>query len=165
MNLYRFIAESNHKAIAKVNEALGSDALIYSITRVAQGVEILASLPQECTEDMEKHYLTNNFVKEDHRHQPIQVKPLIVKEDALLPEQFPVMETSSQSTIMDKQIISHLNVQMQIMDINIQKLTNQINVLYQAVTALATTKKPSRWNLFQYFGRSKKEGTYGTQIA
>lgn len=45
MKLHRFTAANNQKAILMIHEALGADALIYSTRRTAQGVEILAGLP------------------------------------------------------------------------------------------------------------------------
>jgi flagellar biosynthesis protein FlhF len=43
MKLHRFIADNIQKAMNKIQESLGSDALIYSTRTVNEGVEILAS--------------------------------------------------------------------------------------------------------------------------
>lgn len=50
MNLYRFTAPDNQKVIAKVQEALGPDALIYSIRRNADGIEALAGVDESSEE-------------------------------------------------------------------------------------------------------------------
>lgn len=45
MRLHRITAQNNHKAMAKINEMLGPNALIYSTKMVPEGVEIVAGLP------------------------------------------------------------------------------------------------------------------------
>lgn len=45
MKLHRITAKNNHKAMAKINEMLGPNALIYSTKMVPDGVEIVAGLP------------------------------------------------------------------------------------------------------------------------
>ncbi len=39
MKMHRFIASTNQKAIAKIHEVLGPDALIYSTKSIPDGVE------------------------------------------------------------------------------------------------------------------------------
>ena len=53
--MQKFIAMNNQKAMALIHAALGDEALIYSTRTVAEGVEIIAGLPEETTtanEDM-----------------------------------------------------------------------------------------------------------------
>ena len=49
MKLHRFTALDNHRAMFKVYETLGPEALVYSTRRIPNGVEILAGLEQEET--------------------------------------------------------------------------------------------------------------------
>ncbi len=42
MKLYRFVAPSHHKAITKIHEVLGPDALLYSTRNLDEGIEIVA---------------------------------------------------------------------------------------------------------------------------
>lgn len=58
MKLHRFTAINNQKAMLKVHETLGPDALIYSTRTVASGVEIMAGLPLSDGE-IRPHEITN----------------------------------------------------------------------------------------------------------
>lgn len=51
MKLLRFTAADNHKAMVKVHEILGPDALIYTTRRTKNGVEILAAPSGDYIED------------------------------------------------------------------------------------------------------------------
>lgn len=57
MKLHRFVAANDQKAMFLVNQALGSDALIYSTKSVTNGVEILAGLPSDGKEDDSASFL------------------------------------------------------------------------------------------------------------
>jgi flagellar biosynthesis protein FlhF len=50
MKLHRFTASTNHKAMQKIHDTLGPDALIYSTRSVDHGVEIVAGLPHSTEE-------------------------------------------------------------------------------------------------------------------
>jgi len=51
MKLYRFTALDTQRAMTKINEMLGADALIYSTRKIPHGVEILAGLPCDSQEE------------------------------------------------------------------------------------------------------------------
>lgn len=160
MNLYRFTAESNHKAMSKVNEALGPEALIHSINRISEGVEILAALPQSEDNIVDQHFLVEDLVM---KNTSITKSPM---ENFMLAEKFSAAEEIIIKP--DQRMMENLNIQMQIMDINIQKLANQINVLYQVVTDKVKKKKTVKWNLLKFiskYRKTSKEGAYGTQTA
>lgn len=44
MKLYHFVAENDHKALLRVHDELGMDALIYETKKTDQGVEVIAGL-------------------------------------------------------------------------------------------------------------------------
>lgn len=49
MKLYRFTGPDTHKAMVKVNESLGPEALVYLTRTYKHGIEIFAGLPNEVT--------------------------------------------------------------------------------------------------------------------
>lgn len=51
MKLYRFTALDTQRAMIKINEVLGADALIYSTRRIPCGVEMLAGHADDNRED------------------------------------------------------------------------------------------------------------------
>lgn len=135
MKLYRFIASDNQKAISKVHDTLGPDAMVYSTNRVEEGIEILAGLP---------HGLVTSKVDADE---------ILIKD-----------------TMADQKVVEDLNQHLKTIDIHIQKLSSNINFLYQVMTG-DTQKRKSKGigflNIFKNFRARKnlKEGMYGRQPA
>lgn len=60
MKLYRFTAADNHRAIIKVHEALGPDAMIYTIKKTRDGIEVLAGSTNGSDEAGEKEVHIHN---------------------------------------------------------------------------------------------------------
>lgn len=141
MKLYRFTASSNHKAILRVHEALGPEALIYSTSSIPDGVEILAGLEQEPeTALSEKLYVE---------------KPLS--------NTVPAQHSKTEPAAMES-----LNNQLRAIEANIQKLSGHMNILFQVIADNVKKEKHSRWNLLKNIGRNRKntkEGIYGRQSA
>jgi flagellar biosynthesis GTPase FlhF len=110
MKLYRFTAADSHKAIAKVHELLGPEALVYTTRKTLDGVEVLAGLSQ-----------------------PSDTKELLT--DSI----------SVQNAASDNQMIESLCNQVQVMDDNIQKLVNHINILHQFIDTKLEKKAWINW--------------------
>ena len=57
----------------------------------------------------------------------------------------------------DRETLDKLNMQLQVMEQTIQKLSTHISMLYQEVSNSLEKKKWINWNLFNHFGRIKKQ--------
>jgi len=74
-------------------------------------------------------------------------------------------EVDVEKTNVDKETIDKLNIQLQMMEDSIQKLTNHIMALYQVVSENAARKEKKGWNFFGRFKKQSIEGRYGRQAA
>lgn len=123
MKLHRFTALDNHRAILIVREKLGPDALVYSTRRIADGVEVLAGIPE------------SEFRSDSSEEVPVE------------------------KSVLDRDTVDKLNLQMQMMEDSIQKLSTHIMTLYQAMNEAAKKKKRINWNIFRNLRIFRKQTT------
>lgn len=140
MKLYRFTAPDHQKAIIKVHELIGPDALVYSTRRVHNGIEILAGLPVE-----------------ENSHEEI------IDGEKNVADELKVEDSSANQLLIQK-----MNERIRVMDENIQRLMNTVAELYQLVSDSAKSGDNigKKWKFFSVFSRMKrnvKEGLYGTK--
>jgi flagellar biosynthesis protein FlhF len=103
MKLHRFTASTNHKAMQKIHDTLGPDALIYSTRSVDHGVEIVAGLPYSAEE---------------------VVDPTAMM--AELNQVSPPLTHSVSSGISDRELIEKLVTQVKLLDENIKTLAKKM---------------------------------------
>lgn len=120
MKLYKLIAADNQKAIQKVNDTFGPEALIYSTHQATGGVEILLGLPDGILEN--ETMAQYSYVEK------------ITQDTASL-----------SSSSVESKLIENLNRQVKMMDKNIQDLLNQTNHLYQILAESMQKKKWISW--------------------
>jgi flagellar biosynthesis GTPase FlhF len=108
MKLYRFTASNNQKAMMKVNEVLGLDALLYETRSTNEGVEILAGMPDDMQIGREDYELSPNSL----------TSPSVIVEN----------------TLANNALIEQLQLQIKDMDENIQRLISHITVMQDQIT-------------------------------
>src|SRR5579872_2046996 len=108
MKIHRFTGPTTPKALAKIHQELGPDALIHSTRTVGNGVEILASLPEDFSG-------AENFMFEDFGSSAVNVAN--------------VAEPQRTQTIAspEQDLIQRLNDQLNQMDEKVQQLSHQLN--------------------------------------
>jgi flagellar biosynthesis protein FlhF len=105
MKIHRFTGATTQKAMAKIHEELGLEALIYSTRNVDGTIEILAALPHS-----DDNFAFETFKKEEST----EIFPVIN-------EEFTVGPSQAESALIQK-----LNHQLQIMDDKVSQLSNRI---------------------------------------
>lgn len=68
-------------------------------------------------------------------------------------------EVPIEKSTIDRATLDKLNIQMQVMEESIEKLSSHIVSLYQAMNAKSNEKKWLHWNIFKQLGRSRKSLT------
>ena len=111
MTIHRFTGSNTQKAMAKVHEVLGDEAMIYSTRSFAGGVEILAALPDSA----ESKALDVSFAFEDFSQTvTAEVFPPIT-------EDFHVSAPRIEDSLIQK-----LNSQLEMMDEKFNKLSHRL---------------------------------------
>lgn len=143
MKLYRFIAEDNHKAMMKVQESLGPDALIYSTKKVETGIEILAGIAQRIANvnDAEEVEIDNKLPKRKVPEQELA---------EALTSQF------KKNDINIKNLSVSINVFYQIMTDTSEEKSSSWAEMFKSSAIL---------NFFKSFRKNIVEGVYGRQAA